>query len=142
MRHRSAKKKLNRSTSHRESMERNFVCSLLRHERVVTTLAKAKYMRRRVEKMITLGKTKNLVHLRRAISYLRDETVAKKLFDEIGPRFAERPGGYTRILRLSKARLGDGGDQAIIELVDNTVLEQQLAAAEASQDDGEDGGEE
>jgi large subunit ribosomal protein L17 len=134
MRHRSAKKKLNRTTAHRESMERNFVCSLLRHERVVTTLAKAKFMRPRVEKMITLGKKKDLIRFRRAIAYLRDEDVARKLFDEIGPRFAERPGGYTRIMRLSGQRLGDGTDQAILELVDNNVLEQQLAAAEADEE--------
>lgn len=133
MRHRSAKKKLNRSTSHRESMERNFICSLLRHERVVTTLAKAKYMRPRVEKMITLGKKKDLVRFRRAVAFLRDEDVARKLFDEIGERYAERAGGYTRILRLSGQRLGDGSDRAIIELVDNKVLETQLAAAEADE---------
>lgn len=129
MRHRVLGKSLNRTSSHRQSMERNFVCSVIKSERVVTTLAKAKALQRNVEKMITLGKEKNLARYRKAVSYLRDEGAAKKLFDELGPRYAQRPGGYTRIVRLSEYRIGDGSAKAILELVDNQVLERQLDAA-------------
>ena len=128
MRHRRLGKHLNRSSSHRQSMERNFICSVIKHERVVTTLAKAKAMRRNLERMITLGKKKDLVRYRRAVSFLRDEGAAAKLFDELGPRYADRPGGYTRIVRLSEHRIGDGSAKAILELVGNDVLERQLAA--------------
>ena len=139
MRHRCAGKKLGRNAAHRYSMERNFVCSVIKHERVVTTLEKAKGMRRAVEKMITLGKKaarqldaqqtdkSYLQTYRRAISYLRDRAAAKKLVEELGKRYASRPGGYTRILRLSGYRIGDGGSKALFELVDNQVLAQQLA---------------
>ncbi len=130
MRHRNARKRLNRSCSHRSALERNFICSLLRHERVVTTLAKAKALRPKVEKFITMGKQRDLKRYRRAIDWLRDEDVARKLFDEIGPRYKDRPGGYTRILRLSEHRIGDGSPKAILELVDNKVLEEQLAAVD------------
>lgn len=126
MRHRVLGKKLNRSSAHRQSMERNFICSVIKHERVVTTLAKAKAMRRNLERMITLGKTKDLTRYRRAIAYLRDEDAAKKLFDVLGPRYADRPGGYSRIVRLSGHRIGDGAPKAILELVDNDVLARQL----------------
>ena len=104
----------------------------------MTTISKAKALRRNVEKMITLGKTKDLARYRRAVSYLNDESAAKKLFDELGPRYANRPGGYTRIVRLSGQRVGDGATRAILELVDNNVLEQQLTAAAASADEVED----
>ena len=127
MRHRILGKKLNRTTSHRQSMERNMICSIIKHERIVTTLTKAKAIRRNLEKMITMGKTKDLVRYRKAISFLRDEDAAKKLFDVLGPRYANRPGGYSRVLRLSDFRIGDGTQKAIIELVDNDVLEQKLA---------------
>lgn len=135
MRHRQLGKSLNRTPSHRASMERNMVCSVIKHERIVTTLPKAKAMRRAVEKMITLGKQKTLARYRRACQHLRDESAAKKLFDELGPRYANRPGGYTRILRLSEHRIGDGSDRAILELVDNDVLEKQLAARAADDDE-------
>ena len=128
MRHRCAGKKLGRNPAHRYAMERNFVCSVILHERVVTTIEKAKGMRRAVEKMITLGKRKKtLPRLRKAIAYLCDKTAARKLFDELGPRFASRPGGYTRILRLHGYRIGDGGSKAVLELVDNQVLARDLA---------------
>jgi large subunit ribosomal protein L17 len=104
--------------------------SLLRHERIVTTVAKAKAFRPFAEKMITLAKERTLARYRRAISELQDKTIVKKLFDEIAPRFKDRPGGYTRILRLAKNRLGDNATQAVFELVDNKVLEQQIAAAQ------------
>lgn len=134
MRHRVAGKKLGRSPSHRAAMTRNFVCSVIVHERVVTTLEKAKGLRRSVEKMITLGKRKDLHRFRRALTILQDKEATRKLFDELGPRYANRPGGYTRIIRLPGYRIGDGGSKAILELVDNKVLEEQLSKI------GEEGG--
>ena len=131
MRHRVLGKSLNRSPSHRQAMERNFVCSVIKHERVVTTLAKAKALQRNVEKIITLGKHKDLARYRRAISYLRDKDAATKLFDVLGKRYADRPGGYSRVVRIARHRIGDGAPQAILELVDNDVLARQLAAAES-----------
>lgn len=135
MRHRQLGKSLNRTPSHRASMERNMVCSIIKHERIVTTLPKAKAMRRAVEKMITLGKEKTLARYRRAVNHLRDKDAATKLFDELGPRYANRPGGYTRIMRLSEHRVGDGTERAILELVDNDVLKQKLEAAAAAEED-------
>ena len=117
-------------------MRSNFMCSVIKHERVVTTLARAKAVRRNVEKMISLGRTKNLANIRRAMAVLQDKEAVRKLFDELGPRYANRPGGYTRTLRLSGYRIGDGGSKAIFELVDNQVLEAQLSAS--SVDDGDD----
>ncbi|MGE0142906.1 MAG: 50S ribosomal protein L17 [Planctomycetota bacterium] len=131
MRHRVHKKKLGRTTAHRQSMERNMICSIIKHERIVTTLAKAKAIRRDLEKMITLGKQKDVARVRRAVSYLRDREAAQKLFDELGPRYASRPGGYSRVVRLAERRIGDGTERAILELVDNQVLANQLAAREA-----------
>ena len=126
MRHRVAGKKLNRSSSHRAAMTRNFICSVIKHERVVTTHPKAKAMQRAVEKILTLGKEKSLHRYRRALSQLQDKEAVAKLFSELGPRYADRPGGYTRVVRLSGHRIGDGGSKAIFELVDNKVLEQKL----------------
>lgn len=134
MRHRVAGKKLGRTPSHRAAMRRNFICSVIVHERVVTTLEKAKGLRRSVEKMITLGKRKDLHRFRRALSMLQDKDATRKLFDELGPRYASRPGGYTRIIRLPGYRIGDGGSKAILELVDNKVLEERLSKI------GEEGG--
>jgi large subunit ribosomal protein L17 len=122
---------MNRSTSHRRAMRRNFICSVIKHERVVTTVERAKVMRRSVEKVITLGKQKDLARIRRAMALLGDKEVVRKLFDELGPRYKDRPGGYTRTLRLSSYRIGDGGSKAIFELVDNNILEDQLARAAA-----------
>lgn len=137
MKHKIAGKSLNRNTAHRKALRMNFACSVIKHERVVTTLAKAKALRPFVEKMITLAKKDDpetrLHRIRRAASYLQDKTVVKKLFDEIGPRFANRPGGYTRILRLPDHRIGDGSTKAILELVDNNVLEQKIKAAEEAE---------
>lgn len=127
MRHRVAGKKLGRSPSHRAALRRNFICSVIKHERVVTTLEKAKGLRRSVEKMITLGKRKDLHRFRRALTMLQDKEATRKLFDELGPRYESRPGGYTRIIRLAGYRIGDGGSKAILELVDNKVLEEQLS---------------
>ncbi len=128
MRHRIAGKKLGRNSAHREAMTRNFIVSVIKHERVVTTVEKAKGMQRRVEKMMTLGKEKTLHRYRRALSQLQDRDAVAKLFGELGPRYQSRPGGCTRIVRLPGYRIGDGGSKAIFELVDNTVLAEQLAA--------------
>ncbi|MEM7198776.1 MAG: 50S ribosomal protein L17 [Planctomycetota bacterium] len=134
MRHRVAGKKLGRSCAHREAMTRNFMVSVIKHERVITTVEKAKAMRRRVEKMLTLGKEKSLHRYRRALSQLQDREAVAKLFGELGPRYADRPGGYTRLIRLAERRVGDGGSRAIFELVDNQVLARQLAQAAEGED--------
>ncbi|MEY3160030.1 MAG: ribosomal protein [Planctomycetota bacterium] len=131
MRHNVAGKRMQRNTAHRAALRRNFTVSLIQHERVETTLAKAKALRPFVEKMITLGKKKDLHRVRRAISFLQDKDAVKKLFDILGPRYATRPGGYTRILRLPGYRVGDGGTKAILELVENKVLETKRKAREA-----------
>jgi len=134
MKHKIAGKHLNRNSAHRKALRMNFAVSVIKHERVSTTLAKAKALRPFVEKMITLAKkgddSDRLHRIRTAVSYLQDKTAVKKLFDEIAPRFANRAGGYTRILRLPDHRVGDGSDRAIFELVDNNVLEQQIKKAE------------
>ena len=132
MRHQVAGKKLGRSSSHREALRRNFICSVITHERVVTTLHKAKALQGVVEKMLTLGKEKSLHRYRRALSQLQDKAAVAKLFDELGPRLQDRPGGYTRIVRLPGYRIGDGGTKAILELVDNKVLQTRLAKAAES----------
>ncbi len=138
MRHRYAKKKMNRSTSHRTAMRSNFISSVIKHERVVTTLERAKAVRRNVEKMITLGKKKSLPNIRRAMAILQDKEAVRKLFDELGPRYANRPGGYTRTMRLSGYRIGDGGSKAIFELVDNEVLQTQLNRDVDTDEDADD----
>jgi large subunit ribosomal protein L17 len=136
MRHNVAGKSLGRNTAHRAALRKNFTVSLIKHERVITTLPKAKALRPFVEKMITLArsgdKATRLHRIRRAVSFLQDKDAVRKLFEVIGPRFANRAGGYTRILRLSDYRIGDGGTKVIFELVENNVLEQKIKAAEAN----------
>lgn len=117
MRHRVAGRKFSRPTDHRLMMYRNLVTDLLRYEKVDTTEAKAKEMRGMAEKIITLGKEGGLHSRRRALAFVTDKKVAEKLFDELGPRYASRPGGYTRITRLGR-RHGDGAPMARIELVE------------------------
>lgn len=129
MMHNVAGKSLGRNSGHRRALRMNFTVSLIQHERVVTTLAKAKALRPFVEKVITLGKKKDLSSIRRAMGLLQSKDAVKKLFEELGPRYQSRPGGYTRILRLADYRIGDGGTKAILELVDNKVLERKLGAA-------------
>lgn len=117
MRHAKGNKRLGRLTGHRRSMFRNQLASLIENERIVTTLIKAKELRPIAEKCITQGKT-GTVHARRlALRWLRTRTQIQKLFDVIGPRMANRPGGYTRITKLGP-RPGDGAEMAVIELVD------------------------
>jgi large subunit ribosomal protein L17 len=116
MRHRVKGKKLSRDSAQRKALLRNLVTSFLEKERIRTTLAKAKSTRPIAEKMITLGK-KNSLHARRlALRFIYKRDVVKKLFDEISPRFSERPGGYTRIIKIG-SRAGDGAEMAILELV-------------------------
>jgi len=117
MRHAVAGWKLNRPTGHRLALYRNLVTDLLRYERLTTTLAKAKAVQSIAEKTVTVGKIDTVHHRRKASARLYDEKIVKKLFDVLGPRFAERPGGYTRIIRLGK-RLGDAAEMARLELVE------------------------
>jgi large subunit ribosomal protein L17 len=117
MRHLKAGRKLNRTSAHRKALLRNLVTSLLQHEHVQTTDAKAKEMRRWVDKMITLGKRNTLHARRQAAAFVRGHAMVKKLFDDIAPRFASRPGGYTRITKLG-ARIGDNASISLIELVE------------------------
>jgi large subunit ribosomal protein L17 len=117
MRHQKRRGKLERPASHRKALVRNQVTSLLEHERIQTTDAKAKVLRRVADRMITLGKRGTLHARRRALSVIRDRDVAAKLFDELAPRYAERPGGYTRVLKL-RQRVGDAAPISIVELVD------------------------
>ncbi|MBS1191125.1 MAG: ribosomal protein [Rhodocyclaceae bacterium] len=117
MRHRLGLRKLNRTSSHRLAMLRNMTVSLLKHEAIKTTVPKAKELRRVVEPIITLGKTPTLANKRLAFDRLRDRDVVVKLFAEIGPRYATRPGGYLRILKCG-FRVGDNAPMAFVELVD------------------------
>jgi large subunit ribosomal protein L17 len=116
MRHRVKGKKLRRDTAHRRALLRNLVTSFLEKERIRTSLAKAKAARPLAEKMITLAKRNTLHARRQAIRFIFREAVVKKLFSELGPRFSERPGGYTRIVKIGPRR-GDGMDMAMLELI-------------------------
>lgn len=117
MRHRNGLRKLNRTSSHRLAMLRNMMVSLITHEAIKTTLPKAKELRCVVEPMITLGKKPSLAHKRLAFDRLRDRAAVVKLFDELGPRFQSRPGGYLRILKCGY-RVGDNAPMAFVELMD------------------------
>ena len=117
MRHLNAGRKLNRTASHRKALFRNLVTSLLQHEHVRTTDAKAKELRRFADRMITLGKRGTLHARRQALSYIRSRAVVTKLFDEIATRFRERPGGYTRLIKVGP-RHGDAASMSVVELTD------------------------
>jgi len=129
MRHGHGLRKLNRTSSHRLAMLRNMMNSLLTHEAIKTTVPKAKELRCVVEPMITLAKNPTLANKRLAFDRLRDRDVVVKLFNELGPRFAARPGGYTRILKMG-FRVGDNAPLALIELVDRA---EESAAETAAQ---------
>jgi large subunit ribosomal protein L17 len=135
MRHRVFGKQLSRNTAHRRSLRRNMAASLFQHGTIRTTVVKAKELRSFVEKLITLARRGTLDARRRVIAILRDrdihtwdatekdyvledKTVVQKLFDEIAPRYATRPGGYTRIIHLADRRIGDGGEQVLLQLVE------------------------
>jgi len=117
MRHRNGLRKLNRTSAHRQAMLRNMTNSLLTHEAIKTTVPKAKELRRVVEPLITLAKEATLANRRLAFDRTRDRDVVTKLFNVLGPRYAARPGGYTRILKMG-FRVGDNAPMAFVELVD------------------------
>jgi len=129
MRHRNSNRKLNRTSSHRQAMLRNMATSLLRHEIIKTTLPKAKELRRIAEPLITLGKDATLANRRLAFSRLRDRDIVGKLFNELGPRYSTRPGGYLRILKCG-FRNGDNAPMALVELVDRPDTSVEAVVAE------------
>jgi large subunit ribosomal protein L17 len=128
MRHRLGLRKLNRTSSHRLAMLRNMTNSLLRHEAITTTLPKAKELRRVAEPIITLGKKPSLANRRLAFNRLRDREMVIKLFDQLGPRFANRNGGYLRILKFGFRR-GDNAPMALVELLDKPEVKEDGKAA-------------
>jgi len=130
MRHGNGLRKLNRTSSHRLAMLRNMSNSLLEHEVIKTTLPKAKELRMVVEPLITLGKKDNLANRRLAFNRTRDREIVAKLFTELGPRYATRPGGYLRILKFG-FRHGDNAPMALVELVDRPELDETAAVEEA-----------
>jgi large subunit ribosomal protein L17 len=117
MRHQMSGRKLNRTSSHRKAMLRNMAAALVKHEQIKTTLPKAKELKPYLDKLITLGKRGDLHARRQALSVLRDSALTAKLFDTLAPRYAERNGGYTRVLKAGP-RYGDAAPMAFIELVD------------------------
>jgi large subunit ribosomal protein L17 len=143
MRHRVAGKQLSRTTSHRKALRRNMAASLFEHGAVRTTETKAKQLRRFVERLITIAQ-KGTLHARRQVIAMlgdrnmtdeegefQDKTVVQKLFDEIAPRYSSRPGGYTRIIRLSDRRIGDAGAQVLLQLIEETPKKGEEAAGTA-----------
>lgn len=129
MRHRLGLRKLNRTSSHRLAMLRNMTVSLLRHEVIKTTLPKAKELRRVAEPILTLGKNPSLANRRLAFARLRDREMVVKLFDELGPRYAARNGGYSRILKFG-FRKGDNAPMALVELLDRPAEAQPVEVAD------------
>ncbi|TNF89011.1 MAG: 50S ribosomal protein L17 [Gammaproteobacteria bacterium] len=123
MRHRKSGRHLNRTSAHRQAMFRNMAASLIEHEVIKTTLPKAKELRRVAEPLITLAKEDSVANRRLAFARTRDKAAVGKLFDEIGPRYVDRPGGYTRILKCGH-RAGDAAPMAFIELVDRPRMEE------------------
>ncbi len=132
MRHRNGLRKLNRTSSHRLAMLRNMTVSLLKHEAIKTTLPKAKELRRVVEPIITLGKVPTLANKRLAFDRLRDRDIVVKLFAEIGPRYAQRPGGYLRILKCG-FRVGDNAPMAFVELLDRPEVSEAVEVEESAE---------
>lgn len=130
MRHRLHGRRLGRTSEHRKALGRNLVTALFHHGRIVTTAPKAKEYRPMAEKLITLGKQKTLHRIRQAAAVLRDRHALSRLFDEIGPSFADRPGGYTRIVKLPKPRLGDKGSRVYFELVNHVPKPKAKPASE------------
>ena len=134
--HRNKGRKLSRTKGHRRALFANMAAALIKHEQIVTTLPKAKDLRPIVEKLITLAKKGGLANYRLAIARMRDETSAKKMFDVIGPRYADRNGGYTRILKAG-FRYGDAAPMAVIELVDRDISEKGKDSGPVFNDEGE-----
>ena len=127
MRHRKSGRQLNRNSSHRKAMFRNMAASLFEHELIKTTVPKAKELRRVAEPLITLAKEDSVAHRRTAFDRLRDKESVGKLFDELGPRYQERPGGYLRILKCGH-RAGDNATMAYVELVDRPRTDEDAEA--------------
>ena len=121
MRHRKSGRKLNRNASHRKAMFKNMAVSLLRHEQIKTTVPKAKELRKVVEPLITLASRASVANRRLAFARLRDRDMVTKLFEDLGPHFAERPGGYTRILKAGY-RVSDNAPMAYVQLVDRDIM--------------------
>ena len=135
MRHAKAFRKLGRTSSHRKALFRNMLTSLIRHERIETTVPKAKELKRLADRYVTVAKKNTLASRRKALGFVLDKSCVHKLFAEIGPRYASRNGGYTRVLR-TRVRPGDASEMAIIEFVDRPEPEQepeQTAAIEQSE---------
>jgi large subunit ribosomal protein L17 len=130
MRHRNGLRKLNRTSAHRQAMLRNMCNSLITHEAIKTTLPKAKELRMAVEPLITLAKEPTLAHRRLAFDRTRDRDVVAKLFNDLGPRYKARPGGYTRILKMG-FRVGDNAPMAFVELVDRPAPKADEAKTDA-----------
>jgi len=128
MRHRVRGRKLGRTTAHRKALFRNQLTALFTHDRIVTTLAKAKELRPMAERMVTLAGTGSLPARRKVLTMVPDKEVVRRLFEEIAPRFTDRPGGYTRVMRLGRRR-GDGAELAIIEFVDYELAEHEEGGA-------------
>lgn len=128
MRHQLSGRQLSRNSSHRSAMLKNMAASLLQHETIRTTVPKAKELRRVVEPLITLGKNDSMANRRLAFARLRDEAVVTKLFEDLGPRFKARAGGYTRILKMDP-RPGDSAPMALMQLVDKPVVVEAVTEA-------------
>jgi len=135
MRHRKAGRRLSRTSAHRKAMFANMAASLFRHEQIKTTLPKAKELRRVAEPLITLAKTASVANRRIAFARLRERDIVTKLFDDLGPHFAERPGGYLRILKCGY-RAGDRAPMAIVQLVDR----ERVAGDDGAESEGADKG--
>ena len=134
MRHRKSGRQLNRNSSHRKAMFRNMACSLIEHEVIRTTVPKAKELRRVAEPLITLAKSDSVANRRLAFSRMRSKSAVGKLFSEIAPRYQERPGGYTRILKCG-FRAGDAAPMAFVELVDRPLPDNDDDDVELSTED-------
>lgn len=137
MRHRKTGGKLNRTSSHRKAMLGNMAAALIKHEQITTTLPKAKVLRPFVERLVTLAKRGTLASRRRAISRLRDKDMARKLFEELGPRYEARGGGYTRVLKAG-FRYGDNAPMAVIEFVDRDPDAKGQDSGPPQNEDGDD----
>ena len=131
MRHRSLVKKLGRSVSHRKALMATLVCALIERKRIKTTLPKAKEARRMAERLVTLARVDSVAGRRRAVSRLRRQDCVKELFEQVAPRYTERPGGYTRITKLGP-RKGDGAEMALLEWVDGGAVKATAEPAAAA----------
>src|SRR5213075_454110 len=130
MRHGMVNRKLGRTSAHRQALFRNQLASLIDRERIITTLPKAKELRPQIERLVTIGKTDNVHNRRQVFRVVGDETLVAKLFDTLGPRFADRPGGYTRIIKIGPRR-GDSAETALIEFVDYELKTEEKAEEKA-----------